>query len=186
MMFNGVHSPESAEPILEDVHLLFLVPMMACLFGCKAEDPEDGFRPRDGYYDPDIVLEDPECYDDVWDFSKSLTVDFTSEAQFELSVGDDNSGEYPGRLFYSPCILDGYRFDCVYDGAWYPVDDQCDGVAAEDTDIYDAQGIWTSSTSFDVTFTYRRAVLLLDGTQSSCPDLCSAEWSFTETYSSGW
>ena len=142
---------------------------------------DDEFSFVDGYYAPVEVAPNAECYDCVWDFGRSITVINQEPMIFSIDVWPDDSGEFPGILGFYPCTLDGMNFDCSGDAATYPDPASCEDRAAEEVDLFTAEGSWTADTAFDVTFTYRRAIVWEDGTDTTCPDVCTSVWDLSET-----
>lgn len=149
---------------------------MTLIVACHAEE----FTISDGYYTPDETVLNADCYDRVWDFNRDVTVAADDSTVFGIAVWDDNSGEFPGTLDFYPCSLEGMNFKCTCDHATFPRPSTCDDLEAEQVDLFTAEGTWTSSTAFDVTFTYRRAIVWEDGTETTCPDVCTSVWDLSE------
>ncbi len=153
--------------------------MVLLVAGCRPSE----FVFTDGWYTPEVSVPNAECYDRVWDFNYGSTVFAQEPGVFSLEIWPDNSESFSGTFDFYPCTLDGTNFICGADHAQYTIDILCDGIAASEADLYTSEGNWTSSTSFDITFTYRRAVLWLDGTESTCPDVCTSVWDHSEVLS---
>ena len=137
----------------------------------------------DGYYEPKWTVPNAECYDRVWDFNRGVTVFNQESSVLSIDVWDDRSGAFPGTLGFYPCELADVSFNCTADTATYPDPASCEDRSAEEIDLFTAEGTWTSSTAFDVTFTYRRAIVWEDGTDSTCPDVCTSVWDLSEVLS---
>ena len=162
--------------LVTPVHAVVLSVLVASATACDSK----AFAIVEGRYKPEVTVPNAECYDLVWDFNYGSYAYVEDSTTFVLAIGPDYSGEFPGTLDFYPCILDGMDFDCSCDTATYPDPASCEGRDAEEVDLFTAEGSWTSSTAFDVTFTYRRAIVWEDGTDTTCPDVCTSTWDFTE------
>ena len=148
--------------------------------GCRSE----AFTITNGFYTPEATVPNTECYERVWDFNYGVNVGANDSESFAMAIWPDNSGEFPGTLAFYPCTLDAMEFSCTCDTATYPDPATCEDRDAQEVDLFTAEGAWTSSTAFDVTFTYRRAIVWEDGTDSTCPDVCTSIWDFSEVLKS--
>lgn len=161
-------------------HAVVVFAMTFALGGCRSEP----FAIIEGLYIPEETTPNAECYDLVWDFNYGTNVYVVDPDTFSMAIWPDNSGEFPGTMAFYPCTLDDMGFSCSSNYPQFLMDTHCDGEAAKEAYLIMAEGAWTSSTAFDVTFTYRRAIVWEDGTDSTCPDVCTSIWDFSEVLKS--